>query len=185
MRTKARGTAVLKPSSVRSAESHEHVSVFRSCLLFLSLSVSGPSLSLPILVPNLSGCLSFTHLFILLSWCIFLFFCHYLFSLCLSCVCSVSCLSWCLIICISLSLSTSPLHKCSVILSTYLPLTGCPSSSPTASVSLSLSCKFCHCHSLSLSSFLCHVLSVSLLLIIIRAPMCTQLIGATLSFYKN
>lgn len=95
MRTKARGTAVLKPSPVRSAESHEHVSVSRSCLFFLSLCLSVvPHSHFPFHFPFLicpAVCLSPACLSPCLG--VSLFFCHYRPSLCLSVLCLLSVLS--------------------------------------------------------------------------------------------
>lgn len=110
MRTKARGTAALKPSPVRSAESHGHDPVSLSCLFFLSHSLSPVSYShFPLLLPICPHCLSFT---VCLSLClaVSLSLCHCLpRPVSLSCVCSVFHLSWCLVTCVSLSLSLPPL----------------------------------------------------------------------------
>lgn len=117
MPMKARGTAALKPSPVRLAESDGHAPLSLSppppllcCLFFLSFCLSLVlSLSLPIsLAPNLSRCLSFSYLFTPLVWQ----------HLCLSAavlsfsVCRVfaqfSCLSWCLLISVSVIISALP-----------------------------------------------------------------------------
>lgn len=88
---------------------------------------------------------------------------------------SPSCLSCCLTVCLmSCNLCHYFCHSCSLTLT--LCLNECPSPSPLAFVSLSLSC----IHTVSQSLFLCHVLSLLFLLIITRPPLCTLLIGTIL-----